>query len=462
MVDRSPYLFGPRVEPRSASLPTLSDRETLGRRLLLSARVRYAVSAAFVLLPWSAVLLGALDLERAMVLTVAGVVLGFYNSAFYAHAIRNEAPERSAVAFGSLRLTLFTGVAVDYVVLAVVVAFFGGVRGPFTPFYLLHVVMNGLLLSRRVAVGFTGLAYFLIAAQVGAELMGVTPGTLGRALPPLDGTTALLTLALYAALFGLTDLLVISLVEWLRRSERQLRETNLRLDRLSRLRRDFLHLAVHNLRAPVGAAQMHVENMVAGLGGSDPEKERDRLLRIGHRLEGLQEMLQDLRLLGDLETEDVAASARAVPVGELLEEVVEEWGDQAAMVGLELRVELERPSLRVRAIRRLLREAVVNYVTNAVKYAPRSGPVELAARGTPDGDIRIEVRDRGPGVAEEARPHLFRELEGPEPDVSAGLAGSSGLGLSLVRRIVEAHGGRVGVEAAEGEGSVFWMELPAA
>lgn len=466
MADHTPYVFRPLVEHPSASTPSVSHRELLGRRLVLSARVRYVVAAAFVVLPWSFVLLDALDVERAVVLGVVGLILGFYNSAFYAHALRNQEPRRSAAAFSSLRLMMFTGIAVDYVVLAVMVALFGGVRGPFTAFYLLHVVMSCLLLSRRVAVAFTGVAFLLILGQVAAELAGVAPGTLGRPLPPLDGVTALLTLGVYAALFGLTDLLLISLVEWLRRSERELREKNEQLDRLSRLRRDFLHVAVHNLRAPVGATQMHVENLVAGLAGPLADKQREWLLRIGHRLEGLQEMLQDLRLLGELETRDVEASAVEVGVEELLEEVVEEYEEQAAMVGLELLVEHEDRSLRVRGIPRLLREALVNYVTNAIKYAPHSGAVVLSARPvlvSEEAWVRMEVRDRGPGVAERDRARLFREFSRPTRlDDPVGTPGGSGLGLSLVRRIAEAHGGQVGVETREGEGSTFWMELPRA
>jgi len=464
MAEHTPYLFRPLVEHPAASVPSLSHRELLGRRLVLSARVRFVVAATFVLLPWAAALVDVLDPGRALILGVMGLLMAFYNGAFYAHALRHQDPRRSAAAFEALRLIMFTGILVDFLVLAVVVALFGGVRGPFTTFYLLHVVLSCLMLSRRVAIGFTGVALLLVAFQAGAELAGVVPGRLGRALPPLDVTTAALTVAIYAALFALTDLLLISLVEWLRRSERELREGNRRLERLSRLRRDFLHVAVHNLRAPVGATQMHLENLVAGLAGPVTDKQRDWLLRIGHRLEGLQEMLQDLSLLGELETQDVDASASEVSMEEVLRDVVEEYDDQARMAGLSLVVEAEGAPPRVRGIRRLLREAVVNFVTNAIKYAPGSGPVVLSVRPLPVEDetwVRVAVRDRGPGVAEEKRARLFQEFVRPTPlDEPPETPWGSGLGLSLVRRIAEAHGGRVGATSRPGEGSEFWVELP--
>jgi signal transduction histidine kinase len=467
MADSTPYVYRPLVEHPSASVPPLAHREMLGRRLVLSARVRYVVAVVFLFGPWITVLLGLLDPERALVLAVVGLVLAFYNSAFHANALRHQDPRRSAEAFGALRLMMLTGILVDYAVLAVVVALFGGLRGPFTPFYLLHVVLNCVLLARRTAVAFTALAFLLIGLQAGAELLGVAPGALGRPLPPLEPGEAVLSLGVYAALFGLMDLLLISLAEWLRGSERRLRDTNERLDRLSRLRRDFLQVAVHNLRAPVGATRMHLENLVAGLGGPLTGTQRGWLLRIGRRLEGLQEMLQDLGVLGELETRDVESGAEEVEAEGLLHEVAEEYGEQAELVGLTLVVEPSGADLpAVRGIPRLLREALVNFVTNAIKYAPGTGPVHLSAHAVlveGEARVRLEVRDRGPGIPPETREGLFQEFARPSRAASAGEdPGGSGLGLSLVRRIAEAHGGRAGVESREGEGSTFWMELPSA
>jgi signal transduction histidine kinase len=105
---------------------------------------------------------------------------------------------------------------------------------------------------------------------------------------------------------------------------------------------------------------------------------------------------------------------------------------------------------------------VVNYVTNAIKYAAGTGPVVMAARPAAEGDgARIEVRDLGPGIPEEHLPRLFDEFFAPPraPGEEKRPRGS-GLGLSIVRRIATAHGGRVGVDTELGRGSTFWMELP--
>jgi signal transduction histidine kinase len=467
MTDRTPYLYRPLTEHPGASVPTLSHRELLGRRLVVNSRVRFIVAVMLVLGPVGAVVLDVLDPTRALVLGVMGILLSFYNAAFYSHARRHESPGASESAFQQLRVMMFTAILVDYLVLAVVVALFGGVRSPLTAFYLLHVVLSCLMLARPMAVVFTAVAYVLIIAQVLAELTGLAPETAlryGGHLHPLDGRNAVIILSVYGALFVLTNALLISLVEWLRRSERELRDKNRRLDQLSRLRRDFLHIAVHNLRAPVGASQMLVENLVAGLRGPLDEPQREWILRIGQRLEGLQEMLQDLRLLGELETEDVEARAETMDLEEVLRDVAEEYQDQAEAVAISLVVESEGKVPRVRGIRRLIREGIVNYVTNAIKYAAETGPVVMAVRpadrdGVPTA--RVEVRDLGPGIAEEHVPRLFDEFFAPpRPGSDIQRPRGSGLGLSIVRRIAEAHGGQVGVDTEFGRGSTFWIELP--
>jgi len=106
---------------------------------------------------------------------------------------------------------------------------------------------------------------------------------------------------------------------------------------------------------------------------------------------------------------------------------------------------------------------MVNYVTNAIRYAPGTGAVTLRTESMePGGEawVRTSVVDRGPGIPLEHQKGLFEEFSRApgkgDPDALKGM----GLGLSIVRRVVEAHGGRVGVESARGSGSTFWFELP--
>jgi signal transduction histidine kinase len=99
--------------------------------------------------------------------------------------------------------------------------------------------------------------------------------------------------------------------------------------------------------------------------------------------------------------------------------------------------------------------ALNNLLSNAVRHGPSGRPVRVRARRV-DGAVRIEVRDDGPGIAAEYQPRLFEKFY----RVPGSAPGGAGLGLSIVRDVVEAHGGRVGVESTLGAGAVFWIELP--
>ncbi|MDP2957895.1 MAG: HAMP domain-containing sensor histidine kinase [Longimicrobiales bacterium] len=466
MADRDSVLGGPPLDP-GAFEAALSYRELLGRRLVLNSRVRFAVGGSLLVGPWLGVLAGGLEPGPARLLSGAAAVLLVLNVLLFIQARAHTAPHTSAEAYDRLRRLVYVAVAADYLILALAVALLGGVRSPIMAFYLLHVVLGNLLLTRDAAITVSVVAFLLICAQAYAEMVGWAPAPAFRSpafATPLDGVTAFAIALVYGVLFVLTDGLMISLVERLRAGERELLQQNERLDQLSRLRREFLRVAIHNMRAPVGASQMLLESLVAGLAGPVNERQQEWILRVGRRMEGLQEMLEDLQVLGQLETEDVERRSERLRFGDVVKDVVDGYGEQAHAAGIDLQMVEGKDVPDVRGIRRLLREALVNYVTNAIKYAPRSGPVVLETKAmiADRGPwARVEVRDRGPGIRAEDVPRLFQEFAGGiQRDAGPEHPASSGLGLSIARKIVESHGGRVGVESHPGEGSTFWLELP--
>jgi signal transduction histidine kinase len=111
----------------------------------------------------------------------------------------------------------------------------------------------------------------------------------------------------------------------------------------------------------------------------------------------------------------------------------------------------------VRGIARLLREALVNYVTNAIKYSGlgRTIVVRVCVQ---EASLRVEVKDDGPGISPEKQTQLFQEFV--RVSKGKGAEAGTGLGLSIVRRIAEAHGGQTGVESTPGQGSCFFLTLP--
>ena len=146
----------------------------------------------------------------------------------------------------------------------------------------------------------------------------------------------------------------------------------------------------------------------------------------------------------------------------MLADIVAENQDLAEQQGHELTLDVQPPLPHVFGVPLLLREAAVNYVTNAVKYTPPGGHIVVRARSVPPM-VRIEVEDDGVGISDEDQRRLFGEfVRLRHKDSSVAKAKGSGLGLTIVRHVAEAHGGRIGVVSEPGRGSTFFLELPAA
>ena len=146
-----------------------------------------------------------------------------------------------------------------------------------------------------------------------------------------------------------------------------------------------------------------------------------------------------------------------VPLREVAADAMALYGEVAEDKGVSLVARLDA-DVNVSADRNRMRQVVANLLDNAIKYTPRGGRVEMEIRAE-GGDAVLEVRDSGIGIPEDERPRIWERLyRGDASRSERGL----GLGLSLVRAIVEAHGGRVEVVSKPGQGSTFRVHLPAA
>jgi signal transduction histidine kinase len=363
---------------------------------------------------------------------------------------------------GDRRLVMLAhlSIFIDYVVLTFATWQVGGSHSPFLAFYLLHAILSSVLLSRTAAYGHAAVGYLLLAGLVLGEWSKVIPvHRPSGAVPggPFDFRIVLTVLFVYALLTAATTILTTGIVALLRKGEQDLRAATDRMQNLADLRRSFLHVVLHDIRSPVATVVTMLEGVITGVDGEIEARPRARVERATVRLRGVLEQMRGLRVLADLETEPLETLMASVDVNALLRDLVDENQEAAQQHGQRLELRIPCVLAPVRAVDRLLREAVANYLSNAFKYAVKPGTVVLAARQTA-GVVRIEVIDEGPGIAANEQGRLFHEFTRLKKVVPG--PGGIGLGLSIVRRIAEAHGGRAGVESALGQGSQFFLELP--
>ena len=233
-----------------------------------------------------------------------------------------------------------------------------------------------------------------------------------------------------------------------------------RAQRLARQQIEFVAGVTHELNTPLTAIRSAGQNLAAGV-----VAEPAQVKRYGNLIESegrrLSDMVGQALELAGIQSGRRIYHPRPVEVEEIVAGALQDcrWLLQEKQIEVEKEVARDLPAILVDAA--AVRRAVQNLIENAVKYGGRAGWLSVRARRASSGGVEITVEDRGPGIRREDLPHLFEPFFRGR-DAAAGGVPGSGLGLSLVRHIAEAHGGRITVASEEGKGSSFTLQLPAA
>jgi signal transduction histidine kinase len=222
-------------------------------------------------------------------------------------------------------------------------------------------------------------------------------------------------------------------------------------------RQHTLAVVAHDLRNPLTAIRMDAEMLGAVLAPKVGEYERRTLDRIGQVAVRMDGLIQDLLDVSRMERGTLALETAPRDPAALLAEAADAVRPLAAAHGLRLEVDAARGAPPVRADASRVVQVVSNLVGNAVKFTPEGGAVTLAC-APGEGEVRFSVTDTGPGIPPEQVPHIFGAFWQAKHADRRGL----GLGLSIARGLVEAHGGRIWVESEPGRGASFVFTLPVA
>ncbi|MEO9176743.1 MAG: ATP-binding protein [Gaiellales bacterium] len=219
-------------------------------------------------------------------------------------------------------------------------------------------------------------------------------------------------------------------------------------------RRLFSAAVSHELRTPLQRIVGLVDTLALPLS----DGERAELVQAAeHEVQRMRELVDEMLLLAALDRGQAALAEGDCDASRVAEQVVSSRVARARQNGMTLRVDAA-PGLRVPIGEQLLEVVIGNVVDNALKYAGEGAEVEVGVRGRA-GEVEIAVSDTGVGIAPEHLPHVFeRFFRGEQSRSSPG----SGLGLAVVKHIVEAHGGRARAESRAGEGAVVRLALPEA
>jgi signal transduction histidine kinase/arylsulfatase A-like enzyme len=229
------------------------------------------------------------------------------------------------------------------------------------------------------------------------------------------------------------------------------------LARVERLRRQMVTDVAHELRTPLTNIRGYLEAIQDGV--AEPNEETLGILQ--YELNQITRLVDDLQELALVEAGQLKLSREALDVRELVSLELRAVRPQAEAQGVELvaRLSPDLPSISADAGR--LGQAIRNVVRNALAHTPRGGRVMVRVAAEDDA-VAVRIRDTGPGIAPEHLPHIFERFYRGDQSRARRGAGGYGLGLTICRELVQAHGGQVLARSRPGEGAEFTICLPLA
>lgn len=230
------------------------------------------------------------------------------------------------------------------------------------------------------------------------------------------------------------------------------------IERVEKLRRDFIANVSHELRTPLTSIQGYAETLLESADVHNGSA-REFLQVIRRNAERMSRLTEDLLILARVESGEEKYDVRPRSARALLSDAASSMRETVAAAGMELNVE-RAPEAAVMADFDAIQQVFTNLISNAVRYTQSGKSVLIGAEDQTD-DVEFYVRDFGPGIPSEHLPRIFERFYRADKARSRD-TGGTGLGLAIVKHIVLNHGGSVRVESSVGHGSTFFFTLPKA
>lgn len=227
---------------------------------------------------------------------------------------------------------------------------------------------------------------------------------------------------------------------------------------LERVKQEFYAMIAHDLRSPLMSTQMSLALVVEGILGEVNPKMKNALERAELSTKRLTGLINDFLDFEKLQSGKFELRTKPMYVSNLLERSVSEVQGLADKGGLT--IELPDMDAMTYADEDRLIQVLINFLSNAIKYSPEKSTIKIDAQKI-GKEIFIAVKDQGPGIPLELQNRLFKSFSMLDNQPGSGVKiKGTGLGLAISKMIVEQHGGTIGVDSKEGEGSSFWFRIP--
>jgi len=384
--------------------------------------------------------------------------------------VQPSRPGLSATAIANLQISI------DLFFLAGLLYFSGGVENPFVVYFVFHIVIASILLSRRATFFQTALASVIVLGlaliQIRADAPHYhLPGVVSEQeyLHPVFayGTVFVVASTLFLTAYFATSITarlrqreaeIIGLSRSLEEKAADLSRANERLRVSERMKSEYMRRVAHELRSPLATVHQMIGLVLDGHKGEISQPARETLQRSRARVRLLMDVARDLLVLSRAREADLSRQVRDINLAEIVAALAPdlEARAQEAQVALSISVPPNLPAIA--ADNESIAQLVSNLATNAIKYTPAGGSVSISAQPR-DGGIELSATDTGIGIPREELAHIFDEFFRAANARESGKEGT-GLGLSIVKAICDSLGAELTVDSEPGRGTTFSVRFP--
>jgi PAS domain S-box-containing protein len=224
--------------------------------------------------------------------------------------------------------------------------------------------------------------------------------------------------------------------------------------KLERLKREFVAMVSHDIRAPLSSMRAILELVKSGSLGTVSDEAQRKLAVADANAENLLQMVTKLLDLEKLEAGLVELSLRNFPIQELLDSALQLVSEPASSKSITLKA--DPTSIIGFGDKDSLLQVLTNLLVNAIRYSPASGVIEITV-GEKESSIELSVRDHGPGIPARKQTEIFERFK--QANIARDKGKGFGLGLAICKSIISQHGQTIGVDSQEGQGSTFWFTI---
>ncbi len=244
----------------------------------------------------------------------------------------------------------------------------------------------------------------------------------------------------------------------LKQSRKRIELQNEKLKELDKLKTNFLNTTSHELRTPMTAMKGYVQMILNKQFGEINDEQQEALDVVFRNTERLDTLINDILDISRLESKSMKFLAKPSSMPEIIEDIIKTMGPQAQskQITLTSNVEENLPEITIDSDR--IRQVIINLINNAIKFSPENSTITVMGQLTGD-TITIKVKDQGRGIPKEKLTDVFDSFFQVDMGVDRSYGGA-GLGLSICKGIVLAHGGKIWVESEVDKGSTFQFALP--